>query len=43
VFRAVEAVEYADATDRQLAAAREQKGPGDLTALLHSGATWTVS
>jgi len=43
VFRAVQAVEYADATDGQLATARQQKGPGDLAALLHSGATWTVS
>jgi 2-oxoglutarate/2-oxoacid ferredoxin oxidoreductase subunit beta len=42
VFRAVDHPEYAEATDRQLAAAREQRGPGDLRALLHSGATWTV-
>ena len=43
VFRAVERDEYSDAVGRQLAAAQEQKGPGDLTALLRSGATWTVS
>jgi 2-oxoglutarate ferredoxin oxidoreductase subunit beta len=43
VFRAVERDEYSDAVGRQLAAAQEQKGPGDLAALLRSGATWTVS
>jgi 2-oxoglutarate ferredoxin oxidoreductase subunit beta len=43
VFRAVERDEYSDAVERQLAAAQEQKGPGDLAALLRSGATWTVS
>jgi 2-oxoglutarate ferredoxin oxidoreductase subunit beta len=42
VFRAVERPDYADATSRQLAVAQEQKGPGDLGALLHSSATWTV-
>jgi 2-oxoglutarate ferredoxin oxidoreductase subunit beta len=42
VFRAAERPEYAEATSQQLAAAVEQKGPGDLAALLHSGATWTV-
>jgi 2-oxoglutarate ferredoxin oxidoreductase subunit beta len=42
VFRAVDHTEYAEATDRQLAAALEQRGPGDLRSLLHSGATWTV-
>jgi 2-oxoglutarate/2-oxoacid ferredoxin oxidoreductase subunit beta len=42
VFRAVDRPEYAGETDRQLALAQEQKGPGDLQALLHSGATWTV-
>ncbi|WP_334144192.1 2-oxoacid:ferredoxin oxidoreductase subunit beta [Rhabdothermincola sp.] len=42
VFRAVEHPEYVEETDRQLLAAQSQKGPGDLQALLHSGATWTV-
>jgi len=42
VFRAVSRPEYVEATSQQLAAAVEQKGPGDLTALLHSGATWTI-
>jgi 2-oxoglutarate ferredoxin oxidoreductase subunit beta len=42
VYRAVERDEYAEATSRQLAAAQDQKGPADLRALLHSGATWTV-
>ncbi|MEY2449503.1 MAG: 2-oxoglutarate/2-oxoacid ferredoxin oxidoreductase subunit beta [Acidimicrobiaceae bacterium] len=42
VFRAVTRPEYVEATSQQLAAAVEQKGPGDLEALLHSGATWTI-
>jgi len=42
VFRAVERPEYASAASAQLAAAQESRGPGDLDALLHSGATWTV-
>jgi len=42
VFRAVERPEYAEAASQQLAAAVEQKGTGDLTALLHSGATWDI-
>ena len=42
VFRAVERAEYGDETNRQLAAAVEQKGAGDLAALLRSGATWDV-
>ncbi len=42
VFRAVTRPEYAAATSQQLAAAVEQKGPGDLGELLHSGATWTI-
>ncbi len=42
VFRAVTRPEYAEATSQQLAAAVEQKGSGDLGALLHSGATWTI-
>ncbi len=42
VFRAVTRPEYAQATSQQLAAAVEEKGAGDLGALLHSGATWTI-
>ncbi|CAN5645368.1 hypothetical protein BH20ACT2_BH20ACT2_19740 [soil metagenome] len=38
----MERLEYAAETSRQLAAAQEARGPGDLSALLHSGATWTV-
>ena len=42
VLRAVERPEYASAVTAQIAAAQEQRGPGDLHALLHSGATWQV-
>jgi 2-oxoglutarate/2-oxoacid ferredoxin oxidoreductase subunit beta len=42
VFRAVEKPTYGDALDQQLAAAQARQGPGDLGALLRSGATWTV-
>jgi 2-oxoglutarate ferredoxin oxidoreductase subunit beta len=42
VFRAVTRPEYSEATSQQLAAAVEEKGAGDLDALLHSGATWTI-
>jgi len=41
VFRAVATTEYADATSRQLAVAQE-RGKGDLGALLHSLPTWEV-
>jgi 2-oxoglutarate/2-oxoacid ferredoxin oxidoreductase subunit beta len=43
VFRAIERPEYGDEVERQLALANEQRGPGDLAALLRSGATWDVS
>ena len=43
VFRAVEGVEYAAKTTNQLAEAAEQRGPGDLSALLRSNPTWEVS
>ena len=43
VFRAVERAEYVHESELQLAAAAEQKGAGDLAALLRSGATWDVS
>ena len=42
VFRAVETPEYADQTQRQLVAAQERTGAGDLDALLHSLPTWEV-
>ena len=42
VFRAVERADYGTEVSRQLAVAHDRNGPGDLTALLHSGATWTV-
>jgi 2-oxoglutarate ferredoxin oxidoreductase subunit beta len=48
VFRAVSApehpehTEYGAAVSAQIAAAQAKNGPGDLHALLHSGATWTV-
>jgi 2-oxoglutarate ferredoxin oxidoreductase subunit beta len=42
VFRAVQREDYGTGVSRQLAATIEQKGPGDLHDLLHSGATWTV-
>ena len=41
VFRNIDRPEYADMVGQQLLQAGE-KGPGDLQALLHSGATWTV-
>jgi 2-oxoglutarate ferredoxin oxidoreductase subunit beta len=42
VFRDVDRPEYSDGATRQIAMAQEKSGPGDLEALLHSGATWTV-
>jgi len=41
VFRAVERPDYGSLVDRQLLDAQARKGPGDLAALLRSGATWT--
>ena len=43
VFRAVERAEYGEGATRQIAQAQEHSGPGDLGALLRSGATWTVA
>ena len=43
VFRAIERPDYGTEVSRQLAAAQEANGPGDLRDLLHSGATWTVN
>lgn len=42
VFRAVDHPEFAEGTAAQIDLAVEKKGKGDLEALLHSGATWTV-
>ncbi len=42
VFRAIERPDYGTEVSRQLAAAQEANGPGELRDLLHSGATWTV-
>jgi 2-oxoglutarate ferredoxin oxidoreductase subunit beta len=42
VFRAVETAEYSSEASRQLVAAQERSGPGDLEALLHSLPTWEV-
>src|SRR4051794_410203 len=42
VFRAVERPTYGDAMQHQLVEAQERSGPGDLSKLLHSGATWEV-
>ncbi|WP_436796135.1 2-oxoacid:ferredoxin oxidoreductase subunit beta [Actinospongicola halichondriae] len=42
IFRDVERPEYGDGVNQQLAAAQADKGPGDLHALLRSGATWDV-
>ena len=43
VFRAVDRPDYGAETNRQLAAARDKAGPGDLAALLHSRPTWDVA
>jgi 2-oxoglutarate ferredoxin oxidoreductase subunit beta len=43
VFRDVERPVYGDAMERQLRAAAEQQGPGDLTHLLNAGDVWTVA
>jgi 2-oxoglutarate ferredoxin oxidoreductase subunit beta len=42
IFRAVEAPEYAGETSRQLVAAQERSGTGDIETLLHSLPTWEV-
>jgi 2-oxoglutarate ferredoxin oxidoreductase subunit beta len=42
VFRKVERQEYSQAVGDQVMAASEEKGPGDLEALLASNGTWTV-
>ena len=42
VFRAVERADYGTQTNRQLAAAQTDAGPGELAALLQSRPTWSV-
>jgi 2-oxoglutarate ferredoxin oxidoreductase subunit beta len=42
VFRCVDAPRYDDQANQQLEQAVKEKGKGDLTALFHSGETWTV-
>jgi 2-oxoglutarate/2-oxoacid ferredoxin oxidoreductase subunit beta len=42
VFRALEQPVYDDLMSEQVDAAREQRGEGELEALLHSGDTWVV-
>jgi 2-oxoglutarate ferredoxin oxidoreductase subunit beta len=42
VFRAVSRPHYGEAMQRQLLDAQQEKGPGDLSQLLMSGATWQV-
>jgi 2-oxoglutarate/2-oxoacid ferredoxin oxidoreductase subunit beta len=42
VFRDVERAIYEGEVQRQLVGAQEQRGPGDLEALIGSGATWEV-
>jgi 2-oxoglutarate ferredoxin oxidoreductase subunit beta len=42
VFRAVEKPTYENLLAEQVQAALQQRGPGDLRALLHSGDTWKV-
>ena len=43
VFRAVERPEYGDDMARQIAAAQERSGPGDLQSLIESNAVWEVT
>jgi 2-oxoglutarate/2-oxoacid ferredoxin oxidoreductase subunit beta len=43
VFRDVDRPDYGSMVNQQLLDAAKRKGPGDLKALLHSGATWTVA
>jgi 2-oxoglutarate ferredoxin oxidoreductase subunit beta len=43
VFRDVMRQEYGEGVNAQLAAAQAERGPGDLAALLRSGATWDVN
>ena len=43
VFRAVEREEFASSVQRQVVAAGQKNGPGDLAKLLRSGGTWFVN
>ena len=43
VFRDVAHPTYEDEVQRQIVGAVERQGPGDLEALLSSGATWDVN
>jgi 2-oxoglutarate ferredoxin oxidoreductase subunit beta len=43
VFRDTDRPHYGAMVNQQLVAAAENKGPGDLAALLASGSTWTVT
>ncbi len=43
VFRAVERPDYGTQVQQQLVTASDQRGPGELSDLLASGSTWTVS
>jgi 2-oxoglutarate/2-oxoacid ferredoxin oxidoreductase subunit beta len=42
VFRSIERPVYDDLMAEQIATATAKRGPGDLSALLHSGETWTI-
>ena len=42
VFRDVEQPVYDDLMAEQIATSVEQRGEGDLTALLHGNDTWTI-
>ena len=43
VFRAISRPDYGSETNRQLAAAHDKSGPGDLNTLLHSRPNWDVA
>ena len=43
VFRDVDRADYGNGITQQLAAVAEQKGPGDLHALVRANGTWHVS
>jgi 2-oxoglutarate ferredoxin oxidoreductase subunit beta len=42
VFRQVRRTVYDEGVAAQISDAREQRGEGDLAALLHAGDTWTI-
>ena len=43
IFRDVERPAYDESVAEQIRVAKEQRGEGDLEALLHAGDTWTIS